>query len=218
MKTVTQIKSKGILFVGTTEDYFPLSYFDENKGVLAGSDVLLAEKIGAALECEVKFVKTTWPMLEQDLFEGKYDLAVCGITITESRKEKFLMSKGYKKTGKTILCRREDEVKFTDLCSVNNENITIMYNPGGTNEKFVQEKCPLAKKIVHAENHKIPDLIADGKADVMITETVEAEYYIKVNKKLAAPLISRPFTNDEFGVMMDKGNVELLKVVNSVIG
>ena len=44
----------------------------------------------------------------EDTLSGKFDLALCGITVTEARKEQALMSDGYLTNGKTILTRAED--------------------------------------------------------------------------------------------------------------
>ena len=53
-----------------------------------------------------------------------------------------------------------------------------MINPGGTNEKFAHANLKQAKLIVHQENADIPRQVAEGNADIMITETVEAARYI----------------------------------------
>ena len=59
--------------------------------------------------------------------------------------------------------------------------------------------------IVHQQNAEIPGLIAEGKADIMITETMEARRYVRDNAKLAAPLIEEPFTKNNFGILCSKG-------------
>lgn len=42
--------------------------------------------------------------------------------------------------------------------------------------------------IVHQKNEEIPSLVAEGQADVMITEITEAPYYVQTDPRLAAPL------------------------------
>lgn len=64
---------------------------------------------------------------------------------------------------------------------------------------------------------RIPSRIAEGKADVMITEITEAPYYVKADRRLAAPLLSTPFTHGEIGVLMARGQEDLLLVVNQAI-
>ena len=76
-----------------------------------------------------------------------------------------------------------------------------MINPGGTNEKFANANLKNATLIVYNENAEIPHQISIGNADIMITETVEALNYIKIDKNLAAPLIDKPFTKHSCGIL-----------------
>ena len=92
-----------------------------------------------------------------------------------------------------------------------------MINPGGTNEKFAHANLKKAKLIVHQENADIPRQVAEGNADIMITETVEAARYIELNDKLAAPLMKAPFTRHSCGILMQKGDQEFLNYINFVL-
>jgi cyclohexadienyl dehydratase len=51
----------------------------------------------------------------------------------------------------------------------------------------------------------------------MITEITEAPYYAQTDTRLAAPLLNTPFTHGEIGVLMRKGQEDLLQVVNATI-
>ncbi len=51
----------------------------------------------------------------------------------------------------------------------------------------------------------------------MITEITEAPYYVQTDSRLAAPLLDEPFTHGEIGVLMQKGQEDLLQIVNSTI-
>ena len=59
--------------------------------------------------------------------------------------------------------------------------------------------------------------MAEGNADVMITEITEAPWYVQNNPRLAAPLLHTPFTHGEIGVLMRKGQDDLLQIVNNTI-
>ena len=89
--------------------------------------------------------------------------------------------------------------------------------PGGLNEKFANDYLMHATIIVHPKNEEIPGLVAAGEADVMITEITEAPWYVQNDASLAAPLLDRPFTNGEIGVLMRKGQEDLMELVNRVI-
>ena len=214
---LTEIRERGVLRVGTAGDYQPMSYLDPETGTYTGFDAELAEDLAAALGVTVKYVKTSWPTLMEDTLAGQFDLAVCGITITEARKEQALMSDGYLVNGKTILCRAEDAEKYRSLEAVNRPEVRVMENPGGLNEKFARENLPEATLIIHDVNQEIPGLVASGEADVMITEIMEAGFYVRKDPRLAAPLIHEPFTNGELGFLMQKGNEPLLEFVNAFL-
>lgn len=59
--------------------------------------------------------------------------------------------------------------------------------------------------------------VAEGHADVMITEITEAPYYVQTDSRLAAPLLNEPFNHGEIGVLMQKGQDDLLQMVNATI-
>ena len=212
-----RIKRNGVLKVGMTGDYLPVSFYNEGTGTYTGFDVELIEIMADELGVKTEYVKTSWPTLMEDTLNGKFDLAICGITITEDRKQKALMSDGYLDNGKTILIRKEDVDKYKTLEDINKKEVTVMENPGGTNEKFVRANLPEVTLIIHESNAEIPHLIAEGEADVMITEILEAGYYVQIEDRLAAPLINEPFTHGELGILMPKGYERLLKYTNEFI-
>jgi cyclohexadienyl dehydratase len=215
--SLSAIRSRGVLLVGATGDYRPMSYLEPETGEYVGFDAALAEDLASSLGVRLEFVPTSWPTLMDDTLAGKFDLAVCGITITSARKELALMSEGYLENGKTVLCRIEDADKYTGLDAINRPEVRVMENPGGLNEKFVRANLPQATLTIHPVNEEIPGLVASGKADVMITEILEAEYYVSRDSRLAAPLLNKPFTHGELGFLLPPGNESLLEFVNSFI-
>ena len=151
---VQAIRERGVLRVGTAGDYQPMSFLDPETGSYVGFDAALAEDLGEELGVRVEYVPTSWPTLMEDTLAGKFDLAMCGITITDARKEQALMSDGYFENGKTVLCRKEDEDKYTSLEAVNQPDVRVMENPGGLNEKFARENLPDAQIIIHDVNEE----------------------------------------------------------------
>lgn len=215
---VAEITERGTLLVGTTGDYRPLT-FRESDGTYWGFGIEIAGEIAHALGTQISFVRTTWPTLTADVLAEPqtFDLAIGGITITDTRRETMLMSEGYLANGKTILCRAEESNRYQTLADIDKPQVRVMVNPGGLNEKFAKENLTHAVLIVHPQNEEIPTLIAAGEADVMITEITEAPYYVQTDPRLAAPLLNTPFTHGEIGVLMQKGQEDLLQVVNNTI-
>lgn len=214
---IRQIKERGVLLVGATGDYQPMSFYDADTKSYIGFDAELAADLASALGVKLQFVRTSWPTLMADTLAEKFDIALCGITITDARKQQALMSDGYLKNGKTILCRKEDADKYTSLEAINRPEIRVMENPGGLNEKFARANLPDAKLIIHPVNEEIPGLVAEGKADVMITEIMEAAFYTSRDARLAAPLLDKPFTHGQLGFLLPPGREALLDFVNRFI-
>ena len=215
---VAQIEERGTIIFGTTGDYRPLS-FREDDGTYWGFGIEVAKEIASRLGVDIAFAPTSWPTLTADVLAQPqtFDLAIGGITITETRKETMLMSEGYLANGKTILCRASEADRYKSLDDIDKPEVTVMVNPGGLNEKFAHEKLTHARIVVHQKNEEIPSLVAEGQADVMITEITEAPYYVQTDTRLAAPLLNAPFTHGEIGVLMQKGQEDLLQMVNAVI-
>ena len=216
--TIQRITKRGKLLVGTTGDYRPLSY-READGTYWGFGIEVAQKIAERIGVGIEYVQTSWPTLTADVQAEPqtFDLAIGGITITDTRKETMLMSNGYLANGKTILCRAADANRYHSLVDLNKSEVRVMVNPGGLNERFANENLTHATIIVYQKNEEIPNQVAEGHADVMITEITEAPWYVKNDPRLAAPLLNAPFTHGEIGVLMRKGQDDLLQVVNNTI-
>ena len=211
------VRERGVILVGTTGDYRPMSYLNPETNAYEGFDAALAEDLAAELGVELRYVPTSWPMLMKDTLAGKFDLALCGITITPARKQSALMSDGYLDNGKTVLCRTEDAGKYTGIAAINRPEVRVMENPGGLNEKFARANLAKARLVIHPVNEEIPGLVAAGKADVMITEIMEAAFYCAGDRRLAAPLLAAPFTHGELGALLPPGSEALRDYVDDFL-
>ena len=216
--TIDRIQERGTLLVGTTGDYRPLSYREPETGAYWGFGIDVAGEIADNLGVSISYVPTSWPTLSADVQNPDlFDFAIGGITITDTRLETMDMSEGYLCNGKTILCRKEDAGKYMSLEDLNKADVRVMVNPGGLNEKFARENLPSCTLIVFEKNEEIPGKVAEGEADVMSTEITEAPWYVHNDSRLAAPLLDSPFTHGQIGVLMRKGQDDLLKKINSII-
>ena len=215
------IAARGTIRIGTTGDYIPMSYLNPATGEYEGIDAELSKIIADSLGVAIEYVPTTWPTLSADMQAGKFDIALCGISRNFARAKSMAMSDAYGEGlfGKTILCRKSDAKNFKSVADLNKPEVRIMINPGGTNEKFAHANLPNATLIVHEANADIPIQIAEGKADIMITETVEAVSWVKREPRLAAPLVDKPFegTRHSCGILLEKGDQEFLNYVNFVL-
>ncbi len=207
------ILEKKILRVGTPGDYRPFAIRENDK--YSGFDIDVITLMAKELGVTVEFVPTTWPRLMEDFLADKYDVALGGITRNLARVSRCEFLPGYAPFGKVALVRAKDKNKYTTLESMNKPGVRIIKNPGGTNEKFVLEHLTKASVSTHVANAEIPGLIAEGKGDVMITETYEALQYAKKDPRLFAAFVNAPLTQtNTLGFMLQKDDPDFVRVMN----
>jgi cyclohexadienyl dehydratase len=168
-----RVHSTHVLRVATTGDYAPFSL--EARGQLSGADIDLARHLAAHLGAEPVFVRTSWPGLADDLRDGRFDVALSGIGYTDERAALGLYSAPYHDGGKTLLARCADRERFDTAAELDRPEVRVIVNPGGTNERYVREHVHRAQILVFPDNRGVFAEIAAGRADVMVTDDVEAE-------------------------------------------
>ena len=200
------------LRVGTPGDYQPFA-IKTDKGY-EGHDVDVIEAMAEVLGVKVEYVQTTWPNLMQDIQADKFDVAIGGITRTVARISKVDMLPGYAPFGKVALVRKDQASKYKSVNDLNQPSVHVIKNPGGTNEAFVLENLKQANVSTHEKNAEIPALIAEGKGDVMITETYEALHYSHDDPRLSAIFIDNPLTpENRLGFMLPSDDADYLRVM-----
>lgn len=214
-RDLAEIVQSGTLRVGTTGDYKPFSSTSGNS--FAGFDIDMAEAMANAMGVEVEFVQTSWPTLMQDLEADRFDIGMTGISRTIPRQLQARFSQPYVTYGKTPLVRAADAARFTSLADIDQPDVKIGVNPGGTNHAFVTENIKQAEVIVFESNLAIPPAVAEGTVDVMVTDSPEAIFYSRENPALAAPLAATPFTRSQLGYLMEPDAERLQDTVNFIL-
>jgi cyclohexadienyl dehydratase len=212
-----KIMETKVIRVGTPGDYRPFAIKTDTG--FAGHDIDLIETMAKELGVKVEYVQTSWPNLMKDLQSNQFDVAVGGITRNVNRIRLVEMLPGYAPFGKVALVRTADKAKFTTAESLNQPSVRVIKNPGGTNEAYVLANLKAAQVATHDKNAEIPGLIAEGKGDVMITETYEALHYAKADPRLHAAFINAPLTPvNTLGFMLPTDDADYVRVMDFVWG
>ena len=211
MPALPRITAAGVLRIGLTGDYAPFSI--ERNGSLAGADVDLGQALATHLHVAPVFVRTRWPTLLDDLRADRFDVALGGISVTPARAAVAAFSIPYTSGGKTIVSRCSDTDRYRRLQGVDREGVRVIVNPGGTNEQYVRENVHHARIIVFADNRAIFDEIRAGRADVMITDDVEAELQTRAHLDLCRAMRGT-LTHADKAVLMPRDDA-LVAAVNA---
>jgi cyclohexadienyl dehydratase len=185
---LTQILSTGRLRIGTTGDYAPFSHRADGVAEFAGIDIDLGRDLAAALGVEAEFVLTSWPALADDLVAGRYDIAMSGVSRTLARQRIGLLSVPYYADGKTPIARCAERTRFDSLEEIDSPGVRVVVNPGGTNERFVDERIRHADKVLHPDNRTIFAELLAGRADVMFTDRIEVDLQTRLHPELCSTM------------------------------
>jgi cyclohexadienyl dehydratase len=207
-----EIRESGVIAVGTTADYMPFSYRVD--GEYRGFDTELIEMAAEKLGVKVRFVPTTWSSLTNDMEEGRFHVAVGGITRTLERQASTGFTDPIFEIGKCPLVRTGEEAKFATLEQVNRPEVVLAVNRGGTNESFARQHLKKATILLVEQNLSIPELLATGKADVMLTDNLEAVNVARVDPRLVAVSPDKPWTHETLGFMTSRDDQPLLNWLN----
>jgi chorismate mutase-like protein len=163
-----------VLRIGTTGDYAPYSWYDTATGSYRGVDIELARALALQMGLRAEFVPTRWSTLLVDAQAGRFDIAVGGISITDERARLLSFSTPHATDRKVPVVRCGEQRRYDTAAEINRPQVRLIVNPGGTNERFVRQQFPAATLTVHADNRTVFDEISAGRADVMVTDAVEA--------------------------------------------
>jgi cyclohexadienyl dehydratase len=198
------ILASKVLRIGMTGDYRPFSYLNPATNAFEGIDVDMANALGAALGAKVTFVQTSWSHMLDDLLADKYDVAMGGVSINLDRQKSALFSTPFMVDGKTPVARCADQGKYQTLEAIDRPDVTVVTNPGGTNEKFDRAMLKQAKIMVYPDNKTIWQQIIDGKADLMITDAIETRLWQKEHPALCAIHPDKPFNFSEKAYLLPR--------------
>ncbi|HET7097843.1 MAG TPA: transporter substrate-binding domain-containing protein [Casimicrobiaceae bacterium] len=197
------IKS-GKLRVCSPGDYKPFS-FQRPDGGFEGLDIDLVQSAAKALGVEVVMVKTAWLALMKDFLE-KCDVAVGGISVTTDRQKTAFFTNAYMVNGKAPITKCENVAKFQTIADIDKPSVTVIENPGGSNERFARANFKQAKIVIFPDNVTIFDEILKGNADVMISESVETIVQAKLRPGLCAVNPDKPLQYGEMAWLLPRGD------------
>src|SRR5438876_6825649 len=194
----------GKLRVCTPGDYRPFSLAKPD-GSYEGIDIDLAQSAAKALGVQVEMVKTSWPKLMDDFVE-KCDIGVGGISVNLDRQKRAFFTTAYMVNGKAPITKCENVAKFQTVADIDKPGVTVIENPGGSNEKFARANFKQAKIVIFNDNTTIFDEILKGNADVMISESVETIVQSKLRPGLCAVNPDRPLQYGEMAYLIPRGD------------
>lgn len=118
------IEEEGVLTVGTSGTYAPITFFDENNE-LTGFEVELIREIGERLDLVVEFETMDFDGILPALRNGQIDVAAHDFAITEERLEVFDFVDPHKFSYGSIIVREEDQDRFESAYELEGVDVAV---------------------------------------------------------------------------------------------
>lgn len=168
-----QVLDKGTLVAGMEGNWAPWSYHDLDTNEVIGYDADTARAIGEKLGVEVQIVEAPWESLFAGLDDGRYDIVINGVEVTDERSEKYDFSEPYAYIHTALVVRKDnEEIKsFDDLKGKKTVNSI------GSTYMELAESYGASAAGVSTLNDTIQNVI-DGRADATLNADVSIYDYL----------------------------------------
>ena len=179
-----KILSAGVLKVGTTGDWDPMTMKDPATNKYKGFDIDVMNELAKDMGVKVEFVPAEWKTIVSGITSARYDIST-SVTKTPKRAEVAGFTDTYYKYGTVPLVLKKNLKKFSTWDSLNNSNVTIATTLGTSQEEKAKEFFPKSKlNSVEAPARDFQEVLA-GRADGNITSSLEANKLIVKYPQLA---------------------------------
>jgi polar amino acid transport system substrate-binding protein len=190
--------------------------FKQN-GEIRGAEADLAIRLAKTLGREAKFIELGWEQLIPALMDGKIDIIMSGMSITEARKARVRFAEPYLKIGLVTLMRAEDVSKFNSLTSIQESFSTVGVVQGTTSEAFVRRNFLKAATIISFQKaSEAPNLLINMRIDLFVHDAPSIVWLVSENERFLKGFWE-PFNQEYLGWAINPGNEDLIMKVNPIL-
>lgn len=218
------IKAAGKLVLYTCPDFPPFEFVDETDGSIVGADIEIAKAIAQELGVELEIKAEDFDDLVSHIAEGRGDISISGITISEGRLQEVDFSDPYVDSAQYLILPQNSAIQtMEDLAGK-----TIAVAKGYTGALILEYEVSqgtlgdtMTSVIEYPGPSEALEDLKDGMADAVIMDKYMALEMADQNEALlkTIPLAyeNGNVVGEKYGVAVSKGNEPLLEVINSVI-
>lgn len=199
--------------VATDATWPPMEYIDETTKEIIGFDIDLFRAIASAAGFEVKFQDTAWDGIFAGLANGAYDAVISSVTITEDRQKTMDFSDPYINAGQVLIVAQKEPASVKVIADLAGRSVGAQL---GTTGAFEIEKVKNVTLKEYDELGLAIDDLVNGRIAGVVADTPIAADYVLQNNNYAGKLkiVGVPFTEELYGIAVQKGNTTLLDKIN----
>ena len=202
-------KNNNEIVMVTEAGFAPYEYYDS--GEIVGVDIDIAKEIAKEMGKELVIKDVSFDSIINEVKTGKADFGAAGISYSEERTEEVDFSINYSVSKQIVIVK--DNSSITNINDIGNKKIAVQL--GSIADTYVTDNYKNAD-IIRQKKYlaAIEDLKSD-KVDAVVMDELPAKEIINSNSGLK--ILDGSLTNDSYGMIVKKGNSEMLSVINKVL-
>ncbi len=210
------ILSNGVLKVGTTGDWNPMTMKDPATNSYKGYDIDVMTELAKDLGVELEFVPADWKTLVSGVIARKYHMTGSA-SVSPARAKAAGYSDSYFSLATVPLILAKNADKFKDWDDLDKAGVTVAATLGTTQEKQVKDYFPNAQhKIVEAPARDFQEVLS-GRADAHITSNVEAHKLVLKYPQMMIVPVSAPKSPTPIAMLLPQADQVWINYVNTWI-
>lgn len=210
------ILSKGVLKVGTTGDWNPMSMRDPASNSYVGYDIDVMTQLADDLGVSIEFVAADWGTLVSGVTAGQYHITGSA-SVSPARAKAAGYSDSYFALTTVPLILSENAARFKNWDDLNKPDVTVAATLGTTQEKQVKDFFPDAQhRIVEAPARDFQEVLS-GRADAHITSNVEANTLVAKYPQMMIVPVDAPRAPTPVAMLMPQADQVWINYVNTWI-
>lgn len=200
-------EKKNKLVLATEAGFAPYEYYDN--GEIVGIDIDIAKEIAKELNLDLVIKDVAFDSIISEIKTDKSDIGAAGISYTEERAKEVDFTIDYMDSKQVIITKKGSHItKPMDLV-----NIKAAVQLGSVADSFLTENYPQVTIIREKKFLAAIQDLKDSKVDCVVMDETPAKELITDEMTI----LEEPLVIDHYGMIVKKGNRELLNSANKVI-
>lgn len=213
---LNEILSQGVLKVGTTGDWNPMSVRDPATNSFVGYDIDIMTQLAADLEVELEMVPTDWKTLVNGVVAGNYHMTGSA-SISPARLKAAGYSDSYISVEIVPFTTEANEARFDGWDSINKSDVRVATTLGTTFEKQVKEWFTDAEIIIVEAPARGFQEVLSGRADVFVTSNIEGSELLQKFSNLRQISVDEARSPTPIAMLLPQNDQVWINYINSWI-
>jgi len=203
------------ILVGVTPNYPPIIFKTNNQ--ITGLEADLARRLGEELRRPIEFVDIDWERQIPALLEGKIDIIMSGMTITQARQVRITFSQPYLTSGLMIAFAAENASGYSSLQNIMESVPAVGFVAGTTGEVYARDKFREGNRMVPVKSASEAALaLKNRRIDIFVYDAPSIVWIVSENEA-ELKLLPEMLNIEYLGWGLRREDQDLLAKVNSLL-